>query len=115
MIITYKNRKAEQSFASAFSSSWRYPKDVILHLKKTENFINNATSLQDIVCYRPFRFHPLQGQRKGEWSITLGNTKYRVTLIPCDEEGKKIINGDIISKCKEIKIIMVTEVSNHYE
>ena len=50
-----------------------------------------------------------------EWSIRLGNTGYRVTMIPCDENEKEIIDGDIMAQCKTIKIVKVTEVSNHYE
>ncbi|MBQ0059944.1 MAG: hypothetical protein KBS83_08370 [Lachnospiraceae bacterium] len=75
----------------------------------------NATSLQDIVNYPPFHFHPLKGDRKGEWSIYLGKTGYRVAMIPCDGDGNEIIEGDIIAWCKSIKVICVTEVSNHYE
>lgn len=45
----------------------------------------------------------------------MGNTGYRVTLIPCDEHNREILNGDIVARCKSIKIVVVTEVSNHYE
>ena len=57
----------------------------------------------------------LKGNRKDEWSIRLGNTRYMVTMIPCDNEGQEITEGDILSQCKIIKIVKVTEVSNHYE
>lgn len=36
-------------------------------------------------------------------------------MIPCDDDGKEIIDGDIMAQCKLIKIVKVTEVSNHYE
>ena len=57
----------------------------------------------------------LKGNRKDEWSIRLGNTRYRGTMIPCDNEGQEITEDDILSQCKIIKIVKVTEVSNHYE
>ena len=95
--------------------TWRYPTAVSTKLKQAENYIQQATSLQDIAGYPPFRFHLLKGDRKGEWSISLGNTGYRITLIPCDDEGNELIGGDILSKATTIKIILVTEVSNHYE
>jgi hypothetical protein len=69
----------------------------------------------DIVNYPPFRFERLTGKRKEEWSIRLGGTGYRVTMIPCDADGNEITEGDIIAQCKTIRIIKVTEVSNHYE
>lgn len=115
MIIKYKNKSAEQQFSSKYQKKWRYPEIVKEKLKATENFIEQATSLHDIVMFLPFHFHRLKGDRKGEWSIYLGKTGYRVTLIPCDDEKQEILSGDIIAQCKTIKIVTVTEVSNHYE
>ena len=80
-----------------------------------KNFILNAESLMDVANYPPFHFEHLKGDRKDEWSIRLGNTGYRVTMIPCDNDGNEITEGDILAQCKMIKIVKVTEVSNHYE
>lgn len=115
MIITYKNDTVKKQFCSDYKKKWRYPDQVKKKLESAENFILNADSLMDIANYPPFRFEHLKGNRKKEWSIRLGNTGYRVTMIPCDHQGKEIIEGDIISLCKMIIIIKVTEVSNHYE
>jgi plasmid maintenance system killer protein len=84
-------------------------------LEAAENFIRQAVSLYDIANYPHFHFEKLKGDRKDEWSIRLGNTGYRITMYPCDDDEHEIIGGDIISQCKSIKIILVTEVSNHYE
>lgn len=115
MTILYKNKTAEKQFSSKHKNTWRYPKQVVEKLISAENFIVQAASLQDVAKYPPFHFHHLVGDRQGEWSIYLGNTGYRVTLIPCDESGGEIIKGDIMVQCKSIKVILVTEVSNHYE
>lgn len=115
MIILYKNKTAEKQFSSKYRNTWNYPKQVCTKLVAAENFIANASSLQDVAAYPPFNFHRLAGKRKDEWSIYLGNTGYRVTLIPCDEENKEITTGDILAQCKSIKVMLVTEVSNHYE
>ena len=115
MKIIFKNLKVEKDFSSKYASKWKYPEIVKRKLAATENAILQATSLQDIINYSPFHFHPLKGDRKTEWSIYLGNTGYRVTLIPCDENEEPIIKGDIIAQCKVIKIVLITEVSNHYE
>ena len=115
MKILYKNETAKKQFCSNYKKTWRYPEQVKKKLEAAENFIDNSNSLLDIVNYPPFRFERLKGQRKYEWSIRLGNTGYRVTMIPCDDDGNEIIEGDIIAKCKMIKIVKVTEVSNHYE
>ena len=113
--ILYKNKTAEKQFSSEYKKSWKYPEKVKERLEKAENFIINSNSLLDIANYLPFRFERLKGKRKMEWSIRLGNTGYRVTMIPCDENEKEIIDGDIMAQCKTIKIVKVTEVSNHYE
>ena len=115
MQIIFKNKTVEISFSSKYKKKWKYPKQVALKLEAAENYIEQAGNLLDIINYFPFRWHSLKGARKGEWSIYLGNTGYRVTMIPCDGNGEEIICGDIISRCKSIKIVMVTEVSNHYE
>ncbi len=115
MQILYKSEKAKQQFCSEYKKKWRYPEQVKTKLVAAENFILNADSLMDIVNYHPFHFEHLIGDRKDEWSIRLGNTGYRVTLIPCNDDGEEIVEGDILAQCKMIKIVKVTEVSNHYE
>ena len=115
MIITFKNNAAKKQFSPEYMRTWKYPEKVAEKLLATENYIRNAASLLDVVNYRPFHFHRLKGDRDHEWSIYLGNTGYRVTLMPCNDLGEPIREGDIVSQCKVIKIVMVTEVSNHYE
>lgn len=115
MKILYKNETIKKHFCSKYKKSWRYPEQVKIKLQAAENFIENSNSLLDIVKYPPFRFEKLKGKRKHEWSIRLGNTGYRVTMIPCDNHEQEIVDGDILSLCKCIKIVKVTEVSNHYE
>ena len=88
----YKNKTAEKQFSSEYKKSWKYPEKVKERLEKAENFIINSNSLLDIANYLPFRFERLKGKRKMEWSIRLGNTGYRVTMIPCDENQKEIIH-----------------------
>ena len=115
MQILYKNATAKKQFCSKYKKKWRYPEQVKKKLESAENFIHNAESLMDVASYPPFHFERLKGDRKDEWSIRLSNTGYRVTMIPCDNEGQEITEGDILSQCKIIKIVKVTEVSNHYE
>lgn len=115
MQILYKNETAKKQFCSKYKEKWRYPEQVKRKLESAQNFILNADSLRDVANYPPFHFEHLKGDRKDEWSIRLGNTGYRVTMIPCDNDGKEIIDGDILAQCKMIKIVKVTEVSNHYE
>jgi plasmid maintenance system killer protein len=113
--ILYKNETVRKQFDPKYNEKWRYPEQVKKKIEATENYIKNSGSLLDIVNYTPFHFERLKGRRKDEWSIRLGNTGYRVTLIPCDDKGNEIISGDIVAQCKKIMIVKITEVSNHYE
>jgi len=115
MQIIYKNISAEKQFSTKYKKKWRYPEQVKRKLEAAENYINSAPSLMDVASYNPFHFERLKGDRKDEWSIRLGNTGYRVTMIPCDDNGCEIVEGDILAQCRMIKIVKVTEVSNHYE
>lgn len=115
MTILYKNETVKKQFCSEYKKTWRYPEQVKRKLEAAETYIKSSNSLLDIANYPPFRFEKLKGNRKDEWSIRLGNTGYRVTMIPCDDNGNEIIGGDIMAQCKVIKIVKVTEVSNHYE
>ena len=115
MNILYKNIFAEKQFCSRYKKKWKYPEQVRKKLEAAENYMINADSLMDVANYLPFHFERLRGDRKDEWSIRLGNTGYRVTMIPCDENENEILEGDILANCKMIKIVKVTEVSNHYE
>ena len=36
-------------------------------------------------------------------------------LVTADDNGNEIIDGDIMAMCRMIKIVCITEVSNHYE
>lgn len=101
MQIMYKNETAKKQFCSEYKKKWRYPEQVKKKLEAVENYIRNAESLMDVANYPPFHFEHLKG--------------YRVTMIPCDNDGNEIVEGDILAQCKMIKIVKVTEVSNHYE
>lgn len=113
--ILYKNETVKKQFCSEYKKKWRYPEQVKVKLEAAENYIKRSSSFLDIANYPPFRLERLKGNRKEEWSIRLGNTGYRVTMIPCDDDGNEIIDGDILAQCRFIKIVKVTEVSNHYE
>lgn len=115
MKIIYKNDSVKKQFCSDYKKTWRYPEQVKKKLEAAENYILSADSLMDLANYAPYHFEHLQGNRKDEWSIRLGNTGYRVTMIPCDGNENEITEGDILAQCKTIKIVKITEVSNHYE
>ena len=115
MKIIYKNKSVEKQFNSAYQEKWKYDKNIKIKLIAIENFLLQASSLLDVQNYPPFHFHRLKGKRNSEWSLYVGNTGYRIVVIPCDDNEYELVDGDILAQCKYIKIIKITEVSNHYE
>lgn len=115
MQILYVTPAVERQFSSQYKKTWRYPKQVGIKLVAAESFIRKSNSFLDIASYPPFHLKRLKGKRKNEWSIRLGNTGYRVTMIPCDRDKEPILDGDILAKYETIQIVIITEVSNHYE
>lgn len=114
MIIIYKNKKVEKDFSSKYKKLWKYPSEVKRKLEAIENLIKSSNSFKDLANYPTLHLERLKGNRKNEWSIRVGNTGYRITLIPCDDEQNELIDGDILNRCEFIKIVKIMEVSKHY-
>ena len=115
MQILYKNKRVKEAFCSEYINKWHYPEAVKEKLMFVESMLQSFTCLLDLANFPSFRFHRLLGNRKGQWSIYVGHTGYRVSLIPCNEKGQEILTGDVLSQAKAIKIVEIIEVSNHYE
>ena len=73
---------------------------VIKQFKKKIPLLMAIPRLEDLKAFRGLNFEYLKGDRKGECSIRLNN-QYRLIFVPVNEN--------------EIKIIVVTEISKHYE
>jgi toxin HigB-1 len=80
------------------------------------NFIESASSLNDVACVPTYHLHQLSGDKEDLFSMDLGR-KLGFRLIikpdpPLTQEEDKL---DFNSKCSVVKCIIVLEVSNHYE
>ncbi len=80
------------------------------------NFIESASSLNDVACFPTYHLHQLSGDKKDLFAMDLGR-KLGFRLIikpdpPLNQEEDKL---DFNSKCNVVKCIIVLEVSNHYE
>lgn len=121
MKVIFKNEEAREQYCEKDSDTWRrYPEKVKDSLEQLDNFIKSAESLQDLRIYPPLHLEIMKGKiqkRKkptGEWSVRVTGTQYRVIFIPCDDNERELIGGDILAQARTIKIIKVTEVSKHY-
>lgn len=60
--------------------------------------------------YRFLRIHMLEGKYDGMYALDI-TQQYRLIFYPCDEEGNRSTENNF----KAISIVMVQEVSKHYE
>jgi proteic killer suppression protein len=80
------------------------------------NFIESAANLQDVNNVPINNLHPLIGKRKGQYAIDLGRKSgWRLIIIPEDEDGNRIENNNINVLYESTNIVLIWEVSNHYE
>lgn len=89
---------------------------VAIKLHSLINIIENASNLYDINSLRIYNLHPLKGDMKGKFALDLGRKEgFRLVITPLDSNYKEMNENDINVLYKSTKIIIVMEVSNHYE
>lgn len=117
MEIKYKYKKTEKQCTDFSCANKEFNKRVATLLFSRINFIENAESLADIINNPTFNFHDLEGKMKGLYAIDLGRKiGYRLILEPLNEKEESLKTERDIHKLKQCtKVILVIEVSNHYE
>lgn len=116
-IIGYGNAKTKKLCTDSKHAKRELGEPVAEKLASLINFVENATSLNDIAAIRHYNLHDLKGNRENQFAIDVDGRKckYRLVVIPdppLKEDEDKL---DFNSKCKVIKCIIILEVSNHYE
>ena len=86
------------------------------------NAIDSADTLMDIIKTPNFHFHNLKNKKgkdlKGYYAIDVKGRKepWRIILQPLDENEKPYSPTDSIDRIAGVvRIVEITEVSNHYE
>lgn len=118
MNIRYRNSALEKVCTDLKEAKKQYNPKVSMSLHAAINFIQNATSLKDVINYPPFHFHDLQGDRKNQYAIDIAGRKsgYRLIIIPINNSGTKSSKEEIFGKsASNIVIVHLEEVTNHYE
>ncbi len=112
MHIEYRNNEIEKICTDLNETKKTYPLKIAEKLLKAINFIKTAESLQDVIQYAPFHFHSLKGKRTGEYAVDVDGRRgsYRIIVRLTDEDTQ-----DVYAIAKSVKIILILEVSKHYE
>jgi len=103
MKVRFEDAKLEKIFVTPLKEikgKLAFPIEVIKQFKKKVPILIAIEKLDELRTLRGLNFEYLKGDRKGECSIRL-NDQYRLIFVPIDEN--------------EIKVVLVTEISKHYE
>ena len=119
MIIKYKSATVEklcttEKAAKKFFDNMRH----FENLKGVINLIEQSTVLSDLIAFPQLHFHSTDFYIKNSFSLDISGRKsmYRLIVIPLDDSGNAVIKDDnFYSKCKQIRILKIEEVSKHYE
>ncbi len=103
MVVRFNNEKLAKLYETPLNElrgKQSYPAEVITQFKKKVAILIAKDKFEDLRGLKGLNFEFLKGDRKGECSIRL-NDQYRLIFIPMSE--------------KEIKIVLITDISKHYE
>lgn len=117
MYVEYSKKKLRKRCEELKEAKKEFPVDVAIALLKRIKFIKNAESLSDVVNNTSFYFHPLKSKFKGKYAIDIKgrNSPYRLIVVP-KRNGKEIQSAeDVFALADRIEILLILEVSKHYE
>lgn len=117
MKLIYKDKKVEKKCTDIKIAKKEFNIQVVNKLYSVINFLKSAESLRDVANMPMYHLHQLQGKRKGTYAIDLGRALgFRLIIKPLDDNEKEIENHDDINVLyRSTKIVLILEVSNHYE
>ena len=117
MEIRYKTKQLKNVCEKLGKDKKDFGADVAEKLFSAIDFIETAASVVDVRNYPPFHFHPLQGDKKGDFAIDLGRRLgFRLIVRPVNNNGTFSNKEQVYGvKAVEIIAILFEEVSNHYE
>lgn len=117
MDVEFKNNNAKRLCNDLAFAKKKLGAVVSEKLFSHMDYIRNAGNFSDIMSYPPFHCHKLQGDLKDYFALDVGRTLgYRIIIDPLDENNNSLKNEkdiNIIKNCT--KIVLVVEVTNHYD
>ena len=117
MKIIYKNKKTERLCTDFSYAKKELNFRIAEKLHVLIRILQSAETLEDIARLSTYRLHSLQGNLNGKLSLDIAGRKagYRLLIVPLDADGIERNNDDIRLVCQFTEIILIWEVSNHYE
>jgi plasmid maintenance system killer protein len=103
MILKFSKTELQFLFITPLSQikgKQSFSQDVIKNYKKKLAILMNISKIEELRFFRGLNFEYLKGDRKGQCSIRL-NYQFRLIFEPINEN--------------EVKLILINEISKHYE
>ncbi len=115
MIINYKNKKIEKNLENYTMITKEYGRQVADELFKVINYIKCAESLSDVKQMSRYNLHKLKGDMKNKYSIYILKNSGKRLIFNLLDDDKNIIETNESIDFKQIKNILVLEISDHYK
>lgn len=114
--IQYRNNKLEKICHDYKKAQKEYNTNVAEKLLALIKLLERVECLNDVYMLRQYNLHPLHGDRKGQYAMDLGRKLgFRLIIIPLNEDGNVWEEKDLQKVYRITTIILVWEVSKHYE
>ena len=111
MKVGYSSESVEKLCENEKEAKKKLGNDVAKKLFQRLGWLSAAPNLDFFnSTYRCLRIHMLKGEYDGMYAMEI-NKQYRLIFYPCNDEGEPDLESDF----KAISIVMVQEVSKHYE
>lgn len=114
--IEFRNNKVKKLCTNYIAAQKSLNIEVAEALHALINFIQNAKDIHDIAAIKHYNFHPLIGNRKGQYALDLGRKLgWRLIITLRDDCGRRIDSSDERLYQDSALVVLVWEVSKHYE
>lgn len=111
MLIGYSNKDAEKLCNNNIIATKKLGSKVAKNLFKRLQWLSKAPNLDFFnTSYKSLRLHKLKGNYDGMYALEI-TEQYRLIFYPANAEGEPNWENDF----KAISVVMVQEVSKHYE
>ena len=115
-IVGYGNNKTRKLCSDSKQAKKILGELVAEKLYAAINFIESASTLNDVACFPTYHLHQLSGDKKDLFAMDLGRKLgFRLIIKPDPPLNREEDKLDFNSKCSVVKCIIVLEVLNHYE
>ena len=123
MELIYATDKVEKQCTNVKAANKLFSGDAGLtrSLLARINALKQADTIKDIIVQPTFHFHNLENKKgrnlEGYFAVDVKSRKgkWRIILQPLDEDKKPYNPCHIDKIAGSVKIVEITEVSNHYE